>query len=98
MFEVGIDEKLLEELIKLAPNRELAERALAETKSVSLEAAITWLKSNSEADNMLKPSMDKLGQSGKFGVLPFASSAMQGWRSYMEDVVFIDTQVISFAP
>eukprot|EP00047_Mylnosiga_fluctuans_P004717 m.236157 g.236157 ORF g.236157 m.236157 type:complete len:330 (-) comp12936_c0_seq1:115-1104(-) len=96
MFEPDIDEKLLEGVLKHTASRELAERALAETSNRSIEAAISWLKTNAEADNVLKPSTEKTLLEGSYGVLPYGAAAMQGWRSYMEDVLAIDTKIEQF--
>ena len=93
MFEPGIDEKLLETVLTLSPSRELAERALAETGSVSVEAAASWLKSNGEADNMLKPNTEKTVNEGGVGRLQYACVGIQGWRSYMEDISTIEPEV-----
>jgi hypothetical protein len=94
MFEPGIDEKMLEVVLKLTPSRELAERALAETSSQSIEAALSCLKSNAESDNVLKPSTEKKVVEGQLNGSPFAAAAMQGWRSYMEDVLAINNEVL----
>ncbi len=87
---------MLSAVIKYAPTQELAERALAETSSISIEAAISWLKSNAESDNVLKPHVEKNIVSHVGEPFSFTSVSMQGWRSYMEDVVSINVQVDQF--
>ena len=97
MFEEGVDEASAVALARLGYPRELCERALVACAH-SVAQATLWLKANDEGSPLLfQPSVEKTTAVGAVGACRYATSAMQGCRRYMEDVVRVVTPFLDSA-